>query len=107
MVHEVWDQKDQPSDRDRNPVQIFALSFHITGHHSPTRASFHPKTRQEDFLYDAKSSYGLKFIFGAGWVSTFLAVLLLIFFKGNGVSDQLLGLFTPFLLQIYLFIKSV
>jgi len=35
---------------------ILALSFHITDHHSPTRASFHPKTRQEDFFYDTKSS---------------------------------------------------
>jgi hypothetical protein len=31
-------------------------TFHITGHHAPTRVSFHPKTRQEDFLYDTKSS---------------------------------------------------
>jgi hypothetical protein len=37
---------------------------------------------------------------------TFMAPLLLIFFKGqNGVSDQLLGHFTPILLQWYLFIK--
>jgi hypothetical protein len=48
----VWGQKDQPSRRDRNPVQILALSFHITGHHAPTRASFHPKSRQEDLHYD-------------------------------------------------------
>jgi hypothetical protein len=45
--------------------KISALSFHITGHHAPTRASFHPKTRQED-LYDTKSSWGLKSRFGEG-----------------------------------------
>jgi len=55
MVHEVWGQKDHPGGLDRNTVQILALSFHITGHHAPTRAAyFHPKTRQEDFLYDTK-----------------------------------------------------
>ena len=48
MVHEVWGrQKDHPSGLDRNTVQILALSFHITGHHAPTRASFHSKTRGE------------------------------------------------------------
>jgi hypothetical protein len=52
MVHEVWGEKDHPGGLDRNTVQILDLSFHITGHHAPTRASFHPKTRQEDFLYD-------------------------------------------------------
>jgi len=46
--------------------QILVLSFHITGHHAPTRASFHPKTRQEDFLYDIKLSWGLESIFGEG-----------------------------------------
>jgi len=56
MVHEVWGQKDHPSGLDRNTVQILALSFHITGHHAPTRASFHLKTRQEDFLYNIKVS---------------------------------------------------
>jgi hypothetical protein len=56
MVHEVWGQQDHPSGLDRNTVQILALSFRITGHHALTRASFHPKTRQEDFLYDTKSS---------------------------------------------------
>ena len=64
--------------------QILALSFHITGHHAPTRASFYPKTRQEDFLYDTKPSWGLKSIFGEGWFSIFLASLLLIFSNGNG-----------------------
>jgi len=56
MAHEVWGQKDNLSGLDRNTVQILALSFHITGHHAPTRAIFHPKTRQEDFLYDTKLS---------------------------------------------------
>jgi len=56
LVHEVWGQKDHPSGLDRNTVQSLALSFHITGHHAPTRASFLFKTRQEDFLYDTKSS---------------------------------------------------
>jgi uncharacterized membrane protein YsdA (DUF1294 family) len=50
----VWTEK----------VQILALSFHITGHHAPTRASFHHKTRQEDFLYVTKSSWVLKIRFG-------------------------------------------
>jgi len=59
MVYEVWGQKDQPSGRDRNQAQILALSFHITGHHAPTRAFFRPKTRQEDFLYDTISSWVL------------------------------------------------
>ena len=81
MVHEIWGQKDHPSGLDRNTFQILALtlSFHITGHHAPTRASFHPKTRQEDFLYDTNLSWGLKSIFGEGWFSTFLAPLLLVF----------------------------
>ena len=52
MVYEVWGQKDHPSGLDRNPVQVLALSFNISGHHAPTRASFHPKIRQKDFLYD-------------------------------------------------------
>jgi hypothetical protein len=102
MVHEVWGQKDQPSGRDRNLVQNLALSFHITGHHDPTRASFHPRLRQEDFLYDTISSWVLKSRFGEAWLSTFLAPLLLIFFREmgqNGVSDQLLGRRTLFLLQ--------
>jgi hypothetical protein len=42
-----WGQKDHPNGLDRSTVQILALSFQITGHHAPTRASFHPKTRQE------------------------------------------------------------
>jgi hypothetical protein len=41
---------DHPSGLDGNPVQILALTFHITGHHTPTRAYFHPKTRQDNFL---------------------------------------------------------
>ena len=53
-----------------------ALSFYITGHHAPTSASFHPKTRQEDFLYDTISSWVLKSRSGEGWFSTFLAPLL-------------------------------
>ena len=56
MVHDIWGQKDHPSGLDRNTVQFLALGFHILGHHAPTRASFYPKTRQEDFLYDTKSS---------------------------------------------------
>jgi hypothetical protein len=84
MVHEVWGQKDYPSGLDRNPVQILALSFHITGHHAPSSTSFHPKIRQKDFLYDTISSWVLKSRFGEGWFSTFSAPLLLIFCKGNG-----------------------
>ena len=57
IIHEVWGQTDHPSCLDKNPVQILALSFQITGHHAPSRTSFHPKTRQEDFLYDTKSSW--------------------------------------------------
>ena len=90
MFHEVWGQKDQPSGRDRNPVQILALSFHITGYHAPTRASFHPKTRQKDFHYDAISSCVLKSRFGEGWFSTFLAPLLLIFFQGKWAKMEFL-----------------
>jgi hypothetical protein len=74
MVHEVWGQKYSSK---------FGTEFHITGHHAPTRASFHPKTRQDDFLYDTKSSWGLTSIF-EGWFPTFQAPLLLIFSKGNG-----------------------
>ena len=102
MVHEVWGQKNHPNGLDRNPVQILALSFFITGHHAPSRTWIHPKTRQEDFLYDTKSSWGLKSIFGEGWFSTCLAPLLLIFSKGMGqneVSDQLLNRIILFLLQ--------
>jgi hypothetical protein len=84
MVYEVWDKKDHPSGLDRNPVQVLALSFHITGHHAPSRTSFHPKTRQEDFLNDTKSSWVSKSRFGEGWFSTFLAPLSLIFSKENG-----------------------
>jgi hypothetical protein len=62
----------------------FGTEFHITGHHAPTRASFHPKTRQEDFLYDTKSSWVQKNTFGESRISTFLAPLLLIFSKENG-----------------------
>jgi len=50
MVHKVWGQLDHPSGLGSNPVQILALSSHITGHHAPSRASFHPKTRQENLL---------------------------------------------------------
>jgi len=76
--------KGPPQWLDRNPGKILALSFHITGHHAPSRTSSHPKTRQEDFLYDTKSSWDLKSRFGEGWFSTFLAPLLLIFSKWNG-----------------------
>jgi len=51
MVHEVWVQKTTPVVWTEIQ-QILALSFNITGHHAPTRAPFHPKTRQEDFLYE-------------------------------------------------------
>ena len=54
------------------------------GHHAPSRASFHPKTRQENFLYHYASAWLLKSRFGEGWFSTFLAPLLLTFSKGNG-----------------------
>jgi hypothetical protein len=84
MVHGVWGQKNHPSGLGINPVQILALSFHITGQHAPSRTSFHPKTRQEDFLYNTKSSRVSKRRFGEGWFLTFLAPLLLILFKGNG-----------------------
>jgi hypothetical protein len=96
MVHEVWGQKDHPSGLDRNTVRILALSFHTTCHHAPTRASFHPKTRQEDFLYDTKLSWGLKSIFGEGWFSTFLAPLLLIFSEGNGPKWSIWPSTAPF-----------
>jgi len=66
MVHEVWGQKDHPGGLDRNTVQILALCFHIIGQHAPTRASFHPKTRREDFLYDTLSFWGLKSIVREG-----------------------------------------
>ena len=79
MVHEIWGQKDHPSGLDRNPVKILAPSFHITGHHAPSRTSFHPKTRQGEDLYDTKSSWILKSRFDEGWFSTFC-----LFFKGNG-----------------------
>jgi len=84
MVHKIWGQSDHPSGLGGIPVQILALSFHILGHHSPTKASFHPKTRWQHSLYDTKLSWVLKSRFGEGWFSTFLAPLLLIFFKGNG-----------------------
>jgi hypothetical protein len=99
MVHEVLSQKDHPSGLDRNTVQILALSFHITGHHASTRASFYPKTRQEEFLYDTKSSWGLKSIIGEGLFSTFLAPFLLILFKGNGPKWGIWPSTAPFLLQ--------
>ena len=94
MVHEVWGQKDHPSGLDRNPVPILALSFHITGHHAPTRASFHPKTRQEDFFYDTKSSWALKSRFGESY--TFLAPLLLISSRGNGPKCSIWPTTGPF-----------
>jgi len=84
MVHKVWGQLDHPSGLGRILVQILALSSHITGHHAPSRASFHPKTRQENFLYHYAPAWLLKSRFGEGWFSTFLAPLLLIFYKGNG-----------------------
>jgi len=84
MVHDVWGQKDHPSGLDRNPVQILALSSHITGHCGPTRTSFHPKTRQEYNLYHKAPVWLLKSKFGEGCFFTLLAPLFLIFFKGNG-----------------------
>jgi len=85
-------------------VQILALSFHITGHHAPSRASYHPKTSQGDFLYDTKLSWGLKSIFGEGWFSTFLAPLCWLREMGqNGVSGQVLLRFAPFLLQWFFY----
>ena len=84
MVHKVWGPSGHPSGLGGIPVQILALSFHILGHHSPTRAPVHPKTRQEDLLYYTNSSWVLKSRSGEGWFSTFLAPLLLIFSKGNG-----------------------
>jgi len=59
MSHKVWGQSDHPSGLGGIPVQILALSFHILGHHSPNRASFHPITRWQHFLYDTKSSWVL------------------------------------------------
>jgi len=84
MVHKVWGQSDHPSGLGGISVQILAMSFHILGHHSPTRASSHPKTRWQHLLCDTKSSWVLKSRFGEGWLSTFWAPLVLIFFNGNG-----------------------
>ena len=89
MVHEVWGKKDHPSGLDKNPVQILALSFHITSHHAPSRTSFLPKPRQDDFLYDTKSSWVLKSTFGEGWLYTFLAPLLLFFLREMGKMEYL------------------
>jgi hypothetical protein len=106
MVHEVWGQKDHPSGLDRNTVQILALSFHITGHHAPTRASFHPKTIQEDFLYDlwyqiilpgVWKVYLVKVDFPPFWHP--FCWFSLREMGQNGVSGQVLLRFAPFLLQ--------
>ena len=77
MVHKVWGRLNPPSDPGGIFVKTLALTFHILGHHSPTRALFHPKTRWQHFLYNTKSSWVLE---SEGWFSTFLAPLLLIFF---------------------------
>jgi hypothetical protein len=61
----------------------------MLGHHSPTRASFHPKTRWQLFPFDTKSSWILKSRFGEGWFFTFLAPLLLIFIRELGQNGDL------------------
>jgi len=50
----------------------------------PIRTSFHPKTRQEYFLYHKAPAWLLKSKFGEGCIFTFLAPLFLIFSKENG-----------------------
>jgi len=112
MVHVVWGQKDQPSGRDRNPVQnskFFGTEFPHYRQPRPNQGLFHPKTWQEDFLYDTISSWVLKSRFGEGWLSTFLAPFCWFSSREmgqNGVPGQLLLRFAPFLLQWYLFIKK-
>jgi hypothetical protein len=51
-------------------VHILALRFHVLGHSTLTRASFHLKTRQEYFLHDKESFGMLRTRFGGTWFST-------------------------------------
>jgi hypothetical protein len=53
-----------PNGLGRISVQISALRFHVLGHSTLTRASFHLKTRQEYFLHDEESFGMLKTRFG-------------------------------------------
>jgi hypothetical protein len=96
MVHKVWGQSDHPSGLGGIPVQILALSFHILGHHSPTRTPFHPKTRWQYLKkrgakkVEIQPSPDLLFKTQDDLVREM---------GQDGVSDQLLGRFAPFLLQ--------
>ena len=84
MIHEVWAQMGSPSGLGKISAQILALRSSVMSHHAPTRASFPSKTQQGYFFYVKESIGVLKTRIGESWFSTFLAPLLLIFFKGNG-----------------------
>ena len=66
---------------------------------------------KEDFLYDTKSSWGLKSRFGEGWFSTLLEPLLLIFSKGNGPKWSIWPTTGPFhsifIAMIYICQKNI
>jgi len=71
----------------RTWVQVFhteLISFHITGHHAPSKTYFHPKTRQEDFLYVTRSSWVLKSRLVKVIFPPFWHPFCFIFSKGNG-----------------------
>jgi hypothetical protein len=72
-----------PSGLGRISVQILALRFHILGHSTLTRASFHLKTRQEYFLHDKESFGMLKSRYGGTWFSTLFGTPFALI-NGNG-----------------------
>ena len=102
MVPKVWGQMGSPSGLGRISVQNLALRIHVLSHHTPPRASFHLKTRQEYFFNDQESIEMLKAGFGGTWFSTLFGTPYADFLREmgqNGVSDQVLLRSAPFLLQ--------
>ena len=99
---------DYPSGLGRNPVQNLALDVYVLSHHTLPRASFHLKTQQEYFFYDEESFDMLKTRFGGTWFSTLFGTPVADYLRElgqNGVPDQLLLRFAPFLLLWYSSLK--
>ena len=59
-----------PSGLGRISFQISPLRFHVLGHSTLTRASFHLKIRQKYFLHDKELFGILKTRIGGTWFST-------------------------------------
>jgi len=95
---------DYPSGLGRNPVQILALNNYVLSHHTLPRASF-TSIHDRSTSYDEKSFGMLKSGFGGTWLSTLFGTPFAVFLREmgqNGVPDQLLLRFAPFLLQCHI-----